>query len=88
MSTARTASLSQSTVITYKYVLAIASGVLLAEDRALREIEETLQIAERAGEDVGLGLVRLTLGLALVHRDPPVDRERGLEVLERVRDCA
>ena len=33
-----------------------------------------------------MGLARLTLGLALVHRDSSAERERGLEVLAQVRD--
>ena len=62
------------------------SGVLLADDAALREIEEALRIAERSGEDFALGVARSALGVALVHRDSPAERERGLEVLGQVRD--
>ena len=73
-------------IISYSYGLAISGGVLLADDAALRDIEEALALAERASDDLALGLARFTLGIALVHRDSPADRERGLELLGQVRD--
>ena len=60
--------------------------MLLADDAALREIEEALEIAERSSEDFALALARFTLGMALVHRESPAERERGLAVLGQVRD--
>ena len=63
--------MSHATVIAYAYGFAIAGGVLLADDAALRDIDEALQIAERSSEDFALGLARCTLGVALVHRDVP-----------------
>ena len=78
--------MSHAGVITYTYGLAIAGGVLLADDAALRDIEEALEITERSSEDFALGLARFTLGVALVHRDSPAERERGLAVLGQVRD--
>jgi hypothetical protein len=57
----------------------------LADDSALREIDEVLQIAERLGDDVGLGIVRMTMGLTLLHRDS-TDTGRGLELLMQARD--
>ena len=62
------------------------SGVLLADDVALREIEDALRIAERSGDDLALGSMWLTLGIALVHRDSPAEHERGLALLAQVRD--
>ena len=78
--------MSHAVVITYAYGSAIAGGVLLADDAALRDIEEALEITERSSEDFALGLARLALGVALVHRDSPAERERGLAVLGQVRD--
>jgi hypothetical protein len=78
--------LALGSIISYSYGLAISSGVLLADDAALRDIEEALALAERASDDLALGLARFTLGIALVHRDSPADRERGLELLGQVRD--
>jgi hypothetical protein len=65
---------------------AIAGGVLLADDAALRDIEEALEIIERSSEDFAVGCARWALGLALVHRDARAERERGLAVLAQVRD--
>jgi class 3 adenylate cyclase len=78
--------LPYATIISYSYGLAIGSGVLLADDAALRDIEEALRIAERASDDLALGLARFTLGIALVHRDSPAERDRAPEVLGQVRD--
>ena len=78
--------MSRAVVITYAYGFAIAGGVLLADDAALRDIEEALEIIERSSEDFALGLARWALGMALVHRDSPAERERGLAVLGQVRD--
>ena len=62
----------------------VSHGVLVANDTALREIDELLNLAERSADDMALGIARTTMGLALVHRDSPADRERGLELLEQV----
>ena len=60
--------------------------MLLADDAALELIEEALQIAERSADDFALGHARYALGLALLHRDSPADRERGLTALTQLRD--
>ena len=78
--------MSHAVVIGYGYGFAIAGGVLLADDAARRDIEEARQIAERSSEDFAVGCARWALGMALVHRDSPVERERGLAVLGQVRD--
>ena len=73
-------------VIAFTYALGIAVGALLADDAALELIDEGLQIAERSADDFALGHARYALGLALMHRDSPADRERGLTVLTQLRD--
>jgi class 3 adenylate cyclase len=77
--------MSHAAVIGNTYGWAIAGGVLLADDAALRDVEEALASTERSGEDFALGFARWTLGLALLHRDSPAERERGLTVLGQVR---
>jgi hypothetical protein len=69
-----------------KHGWATAHGVLLADDTAVRELDETLQIAERSGDDTALGLARYVLGLALAQREADTDRQRGLELLAQVHD--
>jgi class 3 adenylate cyclase len=78
--------MSHAIVNAYTYGVAIADGVLLADDAALRDIEKALEITERSSEDFALGWARWTLGVALVHRESPAERERGLAVLGQVRD--
>ena len=78
--------MSRAAVNMYAYGSAIAGGVLLADDPALRDIEEALEIIERSSEDFALGFARWALGMALVHRESPAERERGLAVLGQVRD--
>lgn len=74
-------------VVAYKYVPLIPGGVLLANDTALREIDEALKIAERVSDDDTLGNAQVAMGLALVHRQAP-DCERGLDLLQRARAMA
>jgi hypothetical protein len=78
--------MSHAVVISHAYGFAIAGGVLLADDAALRDTEEALEITERSSEDFALGCARWALGLALVHRDSRAERERGLAVMAQVRD--
>ena len=78
--------MSHAVVIAFTYGFAIPAGVLLADDAALHDIEEALEITERSSEDFALGLARWALGIALVHRESPAERERGLAVLGQVRD--
>ena len=73
-------------VIAFTYGLGIGIKVLLADDAALELIDEALQIAERSADDFALGHARYALGLALMHRDSPADRERGLTALTQLRD--
>ena len=78
--------MSLATVIGWIYYPGIVNGVLAADDRAVREIEDALRIAERSGDDFALAFTRLTLGVALVHRDNAAERERGHELLAEVND--
>ena len=41
--------ISQAVVIAYTYANAIACGVIVADDAALRDIDEALQSAQRVG---------------------------------------
>jgi hypothetical protein len=71
--------------IAWKYGVGIPLGVFLADDAALREIDDALHFAEAFGDDGPLGLARLTMGLALMHR-ASADHERGLDLLAQVRE--
>jgi class 3 adenylate cyclase len=75
---------SQAVVIGYKY--AIAAPVLPADEAALAEIGEALQVAERSSEDSALLILRLVLGGTLVRHDSVDRSRRGFEVLAELRD--
>ena len=77
--------LSYARVVTYVYA-GIPGGVLTADDRAVREIEDALQMAERSGDDVAVVAARMTLGFALVHRQTAAEHDRGYELLAEVSD--
>ncbi|WP_369816417.1 hypothetical protein [Mycobacterium sp. 852014-50255_SCH5639931] len=79
-------SFSRAMVSLFAYAGAMEMGVALVDDAALRDIEEALGITEQSGDDLVLGLVSLALGIALMHRESPTDRERGMTVLGKVRD--
>jgi adenylate cyclase len=76
-----------SGVIWYKYAVGISYGVLLADDTALRETDETLTLAKQSGDDLAFDLARTTRGIILVHRGGS-DRAVGLDLLSKVRDAA
>ena len=71
-------------VVYGKHAWATTHGVLLADDTTVRELEDTLQIAERSGDDTALGLARYVLGVVLAQFDADTDRQRGLELLAQV----
>jgi len=73
--------LSYATVVTYAYFLGIPGGVLRPDDSAMREIEDALQNTEQAGDDMALSNARMTLGVALVHRQTAAERDRGQKLL-------
>lgn len=45
-----------------------------------------LRIAERSSDDFAVDLARVTLGVALVHRPTPAERDRGQKLLAEVSD--
>ena len=78
--------MSYATVVAYVYFAGIPNGVLRPDDRAVREIEDALRIAERSGDDLAVAFARMTLGLALVHRQTDAERDRGQKLLAEVSD--
>jgi hypothetical protein len=78
--------MSYVTVAAYVYLAGIAFGPLRSDDRAMREIENALRIAERSGDDLALAIARMTLGVALVHRHTGMERDRGQQLLAELSD--
>jgi class 3 adenylate cyclase len=75
---------SSVTVVSVGYWPGITNGVLTPDDVAMREIHAALQVAERSGDDLGVALARLTLGVALVHRDTDAERASGEKLLAQI----
>ena len=75
--------MSQGVVAAYTYAMAIGNRVLVADERALRDIGDSLRNAERWADDLALGFARLAMAIALVHRNRE-DVKRGLELFEQV----
>ena len=78
--------MSYATVVGYVYLAGIPRGVLTADDRAMREMEDALRVAERSGDDLVLAIARMTLGVALVHRRAAAERDRGQKLLTEVSE--
>jgi hypothetical protein len=76
--------ISYATLVTYSYGLGIMFGVLRSDDRAVRETEDALHIAERSGDDLAFVWARLTLGVVLVHRQTAGERDRGNKLLTAI----
>ena len=78
--------MSYASVVTYVYGAGIPLGVLRPDDRAVREIEDALRIAERSGDDLALAIAQWTLGFALVHRHTDAECDRGQKLLAEVSE--
>jgi hypothetical protein len=78
--------MSYAFAVGWVYFTEILLGVLAADDRTMREIEDALRIAERSSDDLAVAFVRGTLGFALVHRQAAAERDRGQQLLAEVSD--
>jgi len=78
--------MSYTAIVTYAYYPGIPHGVVRPDDSVIREIEDALQGAERSGDDLAFPVVRLTLGVALVHRHTAAERDRGQKILAEVSE--
>ena len=78
---------SYATVVTYVYFVGIPYGVLGPDDRAIHEIEDSLRIAERSGDDLALSNAQMALGFALVHRPTAAERDRGQKLLAELSEA-
>ena len=73
-------------VLAWTYGIEVPHGVLKADDGVLDVIAEAATAVAKAGNDNALTLTEYSLGMVLVHRDEPVDRQRGLDLLQRTLD--
>jgi class 3 adenylate cyclase len=73
-------------VVAYVYGAGIPMGLLRPDDSAMCEIEAALRIADRSGDDIALAFARMTLGVALVHRQTAAERDLGQKLLAEVSD--
>src|SRR5271166_3465101 len=78
--------LSYATAVSYVY-LGIPFGVLRPDDSLVHEIEDALRIAERSADDLALAFARMTLGVALVHRQTAAERDPGEKLLAEVGEA-
>jgi class 3 adenylate cyclase len=76
--------MSYARVVDWVYFPGVPLGVLRADDRTVREIDDALQNAERSGDEVASAFTRGTLGVALVHRHTAAELDRGQELLAEV----
>jgi class 3 adenylate cyclase len=77
---------SAATVVGWIFTAGIIFGLLNPDDRAVHEVEDALQNAERAGDDFALSQTQVTLGFTLVHRPTAADRDRGQQLLADVAE--
>lgn len=65
---------------------ALLYGVLEADDRAIRTLEEAAQTAEDASNDFSVVGSKFGLAVALLHAAGDADRARGLQLMVQARD--
>jgi hypothetical protein len=75
-----------SFVIAWTYGLAIQYGVLVADDSAMRAVEEVVHIAEATSDNRELGGALFNLSSVLLYRDDATERRRGAENMRHARD--
>jgi adenylate cyclase len=68
--------------------ITMLNGVLLPEAIDLRVTAEALELAEKASDDFTLANAQMARGDVLVQLDDPVERNRGFELFELVREVA
>ncbi|OBB36440.1 adenylate/guanylate cyclase domain-containing protein [Mycobacterium sp. 852002-51961_SCH5331710] len=73
-------------VVQFKYI-AVLNWALLADDVALRDTAEAMEIATRGADDFTLANAEFAHGLVLVRRGG-TDREHGFDLLERAARLA
>ena len=71
----------------WKYGFGVPSGALLADAGAVQESADTLELAQRYGDDVALEVALFLRGLILAQQDSP-QREEGLRLLGTAREAA
>jgi hypothetical protein len=69
------------------YAFGILTGALLADDDAVQETADAVQIAEEFGDDVALGMAHIAQGMVLSRRTPAAERDLALELLRLARDA-
>ena len=79
--------MSQSIVVAVTYAAAIVNGVVVADDVALRDVQEAVDTAERSADDLALGFALFAMGVALVERNSAA-AARGLQLLRQVREMS
>jgi hypothetical protein len=73
--------------VDFVYLAGIPHGVLVPDDRAMREIEDAVQKCERYGDDFLLANAWVTLGIALVDRPTAAERDCGEKLLTEVNEA-
>ena len=80
--------LSHALAVAYRYTAAIPMGLLCADDKAVGDTEEALRVVQNSADDMAVGYGRLSLGIVLLRRDSPADRDRGTELLRQAREMS
>jgi hypothetical protein len=75
-------------VVSYVYFVGIAAGALAADDQAVREIEDAVQIAERSGDDFALIRSRSVMRWCTAQRLRSVTADRSFSRRSAKCSCA
>nr|WP_235632098.1 adenylate/guanylate cyclase domain-containing protein [Mycolicibacterium rutilum] len=75
-----------SGAIAWSYGFAMQFGMLQPDDHVLAASEHALRTAHRASSDRATGLAGYTLAVALLNRDDPDERHRGVDLMRQTRE--
>jgi hypothetical protein len=79
---------SFAVIVAWAYSFAMHFGVLRDEESMVRILEEAVQTAEEARDDVALLVAEYGLAGVLLGRDDEADRHRGLELMVAARELS
>jgi adenylate cyclase len=76
--------LSRTSVVFYSYISAIAFGMLLSDDAAVRTSTETVDVARQVGDDLAVSLAETAQAVAMINNET-ANRDVAIDLLMKTR---
>ena len=80
--------LTLAVTTSWKYGTGIWTGVIRADDAAVRATEDALRTLESSGDDYAVAMFKWVFASVLLWRNAAADPERGIELVRQVRETS